>query len=207
MGNPTRDPKPSLANRVRIIGGVWRGRQLNFPDVPGLRPTPDRVRETLFNWLGQRLHGQRCLDLFAGSGALGLEAASRGAAAVTLLERDAQAVAALQANVRLLLGAENTSMPPLPKLQVRRGDALAWLRRAPTCEEERFEVIFIDPPFTLNLLPQALTLAAPWLALDGTIYAEFGRMQAPDLAGWQVWRSGQAGQTQQVLLKRLDAVN
>jgi 16S rRNA (guanine966-N2)-methyltransferase len=122
-------------NAIRIIGGRWRSRILHFPDVPGLRPTPDRVRETLFNWLGQRLDGWRCLDLFAGSGALGFEAASRGAAEVVLVERDAKALAALRENVLKLDAAERVRIQP--------ADARSYLDGA--CGN--FDLILLDPPF------------------------------------------------------------
>ena len=178
-------------NSVRIIGGVWRGRRLPFPDVPGLRPTPDRVRETLFNWLGQRLTGLHCLDLFAGSGALGLEAASRGAAEVTLVEADAQAFAALQGHCRTLAATQ---------IRLVRGDALAWLKTRPDVDPAGYDLIFLDPPFAAGLLAPSLQLIAPLLRPGGTIYAEFD--VPPDLSAWEIWREGRAGQTRQVLLRR-----
>lgn len=160
---------------------------LSFPALPGLRPTPDRVRETLFNWLGQRLDGLRCLDLFAGSGALGFEAASRGAAEVVLTETQPQALAALRANARLLDGAD---------LQVLAVDGLNYLAG----DWGLFDVIFLDPPFTSGLLPTALAGAATRLAPGGKIYAEFG--DRPDLGAWRVRREGRAGQSHFVLLER-----
>jgi 16S rRNA (guanine966-N2)-methyltransferase len=171
---------------VRIIGGRCRGRVLRFPDLPGLRPTPDRARETLFNWLGQRLDGLRCLDLFAGSGALGFEAASRGAAEVVLVERDARAAAALEANAALLGAAQ---------ARVVRAEGLAWLAGECGC----FDVIFLDPPFAAGLLPAALAGAATRLDADGRIYAEFAAR--PDLAGWRVLREGRAGLSHFCLLE------
>lgn len=158
---------------------------LRFPDLPGLRPTPNRVRETLFNWLGQRLDGLRCLDVFAGSGALGFEAASRGAAQVVLTETQPKAVAALGANARLLSGAD---------VQVLAVDGLAYL--AGPCGP--FDIIFLDPPFAAGLLPAALAGAATRLAPGGRIYAEFG--ERPDLSAWRVLREGRAGQSRFVLL-------
>ena len=176
-------------NQVRIIGGAHRGRKLHFDAVPGLRPTPDRVRETLFNWLGQRLHERRCLDLFAGSGALGFEAVSRGAAEVVLVERDAKACAALERNAGLVGG------------QVVRADGLAYLQGH--CGP--FDVIFIDPPFAEGLWAKALALAATRLAAGGKIYLEHdGSLTRAQLAddGWQVLREGRAGQSHFCLLER-----
>jgi len=181
----------NTGNSVRLIGGLWRGRRLPFPDVPGLRPTPDRVRETLFNWLGQRLTGWRCLDLFAGSGALGLEAASRGATEVTLVEADARAFTALQAHCRTLAASQ---------VRLVRAEALAWLKTQTDTRPAGYELIFLDPPFAAGLLAPALQLVAPLLRPGGTIYAEFDT--PPDLSAWQVWREGRAGQTRQVLLRR-----
>ncbi|NWG85926.1 MAG: 16S rRNA (guanine(966)-N(2))-methyltransferase RsmD [Hydrogenophilaceae bacterium] len=176
-------------NQVRIVGGSHRGRKLHFQAVPGLRPTPDRVRETLFNWLGQRLHGLRCLDLFAGSGALGFEAVSRGAAEVVLVERDAKACAALEKNAALLGG------------QVVRADGLTYLKG----NVGAFDVIFIDPPFAEGLWAKALALAATRLAPEGKIYLEHdGSLTSAMLteSGWQVLREGRAGQSHFCLLER-----
>lgn len=130
-------------NHLRIIGGLWRGRKLTFPDVDGLRPTGDRIRETLFNWLAPDIQGAHCLDLFAGSGALGLEALSRGAASSLLVERDNRAAAQLKANLELLKAEGG---------KVMQMDALGYLQsvqlHAPMVP---FDVVFIDPPFQLNL--------------------------------------------------------
>jgi 16S rRNA (guanine966-N2)-methyltransferase len=178
--------KKPRTNQVRIIGGQWRRRGLHFPDAPGLRPTPDRVRETLFNWLGQRLDGLRCLDLFAGSGALGFEAASRGAREVVMVERDRSAYEALRKN-RELLGAS--------QVELVAADGLAWLAGA----RGQFDLIFLDPPFQAGLLPDALVRAATRLAPGGKIYAEFGAR--PDLDGWQVVREGRAGLSHFCLLE------
>ncbi|MEW5892281.1 MAG: 16S rRNA (guanine(966)-N(2))-methyltransferase RsmD [Pseudomonadota bacterium] len=177
------------ANQVRIIGGAHRGRKLTFPALPGLRPTPDRVRETLFNWLGQRLDGLRCLDLFAGSGALGFEALSRGAAEVVLVERDAKACAGLKKQAALLGG------------QVVRADGLAYLKGPAGL----FDVIFIDPPFAQRLWGEALALAATRLAPGGKIYLEHDGSLTPAMlaeGGWRVWREGRAGQSHFCLLER-----
>ncbi len=145
---------------VRLIGGRFKRSRLPVPDAPGLRPTPDRVRETLFNWLGQDLSGWRVLDAFAGTGALGFEAASRGAAAVTLLEHDARLVAGLTA-VRQRLQAEAVT--------VLRADALAWMARAPRAA---FELVLLDPPFDAGLAAPALAATTPLLAARGFVYLE-----------------------------------
>ncbi len=150
----------SQAHEIRIIGGVWKRTKLKVADKPGLRPTPDRVRETLFNWLGQDLSGWRCLDAFAGTGALGLEAASRGAQKVLLVEQDGALVDQLQAT-KAHLKAE--------AVQVQRGDGLAALRLATPAS---LDAIFIDPPFDADLFTKALEAAAPALAAGGFIYLE-----------------------------------
>ena len=152
---------PQGAGEVRIIGGQWTRTRLPVVRRPGLRPTPDRVRETLFNWLGQDLSGWRCLDAFAGTGALGLEAASRGAASVLLVEQDAALVAQLHA-LRQRLQAEAVS--------VRRGDGIAQLRQ---CAPGTLDLAFIDPPFdSATLFAPALQAAAAALAPQGFIYLE-----------------------------------
>jgi 16S rRNA (guanine(966)-N(2))-methyltransferase RsmD len=148
---------------VRIIGGIWRRSKLPVLDKPGLRPTPDRVRETLFNWLGQDLTGWRVLDAFAGTGALGMEAASRGAQEVLLVEQDAQAAKQLAANAERLKASQ---------VQVRRGDALALMAQLPT---QGFDLIFLDPPYAANLFDKALLAAARVLKPDGAIYLEADR--------------------------------
>ena len=148
------------AGEVRLIGGQWRRSKLPVADRPGLRPTPDRVRETLFNWLGQDLKGWRVLDAFAGSGALGFEAASRGASEVQLLESDPQLVASLQAS-RTRLGAST--------LQVERADALAWMARAAAGS---FDLVLLDPPFDSPLAGPALAQAARLAAPGAYVYLE-----------------------------------
>lgn len=158
------------AGTVRIIGGRWRGRKLRFPALPGLRPTGDRLRETLFNWLQFEVPGACCLDLFAGSGALGLEAASREAARVILIEVDPTAVRALRANCALL-GADG--------VEVIATDALAWLAR-PAPAAESCSIVFLDPPFAGDLLGRAIPLleASGRLAATAWIYLETAREQA-----------------------------
>ncbi len=177
-------------NRVRIIGGAWRSRMISFPDQDGLRPTPDRVRETLFNWLGQDLAGQRCLDLFAGSGALGFEAASRGAKAVSMVERERGACAALEAN-RTALDAT--------QVKIIGADALDFLRSTPGV----YDVVFLDPPFGIaaTLWDALFKLLSQQVADGGLVYRESGSSDAVP-AGWVVHKQGRAGQVHYQLLKR-----
>lgn len=175
-------------NRVRIVGGAWRSRLIAFPPRPDLRPTPDRVRETLFNWLGQDLTGRVCLDLFAGSGALGFEAASRGARRVVMVESDAATCRALVGN-RAALGAE--------AVDIRKSDALAFLR----ADAESYDVVFLDPPFRSDLWPRIAALLAPRLAPGALVYYESA--VAPELPpGWGLWRQRRAGQVRYQLLRR-----
>jgi 16S rRNA (guanine966-N2)-methyltransferase len=174
------------ANCVRIIGGRYRRRLLDFPGSTGLRPTPDRVRETLFNWLGQDLPGWVCLDLFAGSGALGFEAVSRGAGRVVMVERDAPAMAALQKN-RATLGADQADL--------QRADAMSWLAN----NRETFDLVFLDPPFDSGLAGQVLADLARHLKSGGHVYVEQGtRVIAP--SGFIIHRSGRAGRSHFALL-------
>lgn len=166
-------------NTVRIIGGLWRSRIVEFPDAPDLRPTPDRVRETLFNWLGQDLTGLTCLDLFAGSGVLGFEALSRGAAAAVMLEKDPAALRALRENAKKL-GARN--------LNVVSGDALEFARES----RARFDVVFVDPPYRLGLQTAALALVRGLLNEQGRAYVESASFfEAP--RGWTILKSARAG--------------
>jgi len=178
---------------VRLIGGLYKRSKLLVPDRPGLRPTPDRVRETLFNWLGQDLRGRRCLDAFAGTGALGLEAASRGAAVVCLLERDPALVQALRAQVQRLGAAQ---------VQVQQADALVWMRSA---SPRAWDVVFLDPPFaaTTEAVQAALAAARPLLAAGGLLYLEAPLPWSEAMLqplGLQVQRHGRAGQVHYHLL-------
>jgi 16S rRNA (guanine966-N2)-methyltransferase len=185
--NSTGRKNAPAPGRIRIIGGSHRGRKLAVLDSLGLRPTPDRVRETLFNWLGQRLDGLACLDLFAGSGALGFEAASRGAARVVLVEQDRRVFDALK-TARETLGFANTELV--------HGDGLQYLRRG----GERFDVVFLDPPFGQNALPAALQALAPRLATGARIYVEAADALAGD-ERWRELRRGRAGQVSYQLLE------
>jgi 16S rRNA (guanine966-N2)-methyltransferase len=174
----------SRKHEVRLIGGLWKRSKLPVPDRPGLRPTPDRVRETLFNWLGQDLSGWRVLDAFAGSGALGFEAASRGAAEVVLLEQDRVVVESLERSRQRLGGAQ---------MGVVRAEGLAWMRSA---ARAHFDLVLLDPPFDAGLTEAALEAAVPLVGADGFIYLE-SAAGAPDAAlarlGLAVHRDGQAG--------------
>lgn len=190
-------PRAVQSHEVRIIGGQYKRTKLQVADKPGLRPTPDRVRETLFNWLGQDLSGWRCLDAFAGTGVLGFEAASRGAAQVLLVEQDAMLVAQLR-RVQTQLKAD--------AVQVLRGDAVAALRHAATGS---LELIFLDPPFDSAVFEAAVQAAAPALAATGFLYLEAPRcwpeseLQA---LGLQLHRHLKAGMVHAHLLKRIEAL-
>ncbi|AJJ04432.1 16S rRNA (guanine(966)-N(2))-methyltransferase RsmD [Yersinia pseudotuberculosis IP 32953] len=176
---------PQSAGQIRIIGGKWRGRKLPVPDSPGLRPTTDRVRETLFNWLAPMIQGARCLDCFAGSGALGLEALSRYASETTLLEADRQVAKQLSDNLTLLK-AENG--------QVVNTNSLQWLAQP----GQPFNLVFLDPPFRKGLLAETINLLEQfnWLAADAWIYveAEAESAVADVPANWLLHREKIAGQ-------------
>lgn len=179
-------------NTVRIIGGEWRRRVLRFPDSEGLRPTPDRVRETLFNWLGQDLEGQSCLDLFAGSGALGFEAASRGAAKVVMVEQSPKVAAALNENVRLLAAGA--------RLQIVRADAVKFASSV-SATGARFDVLFLDPPYKKGWIERLAPLLPQLLTDDGALYVEAEHPVA-ECGAWQTVRNGRAGQVFYQLLRR-----
>jgi 16S rRNA (guanine966-N2)-methyltransferase len=182
--------RPGPPREVRLIGGDWKRSKLPVADKPGLRPTPDRVRETLFNWLGQRLDGWRVLDAFAGSGALGFEAASRGAAEVVLLERDAELARSLAASAgRLKAG----------NVRVEQTDALAWMRRA---EPRRFDLVLLDPPFADALLEPAVAAASSLMGEAGWLYVESDQPWPPEHASWRLWRQSRAGSVHFALLRR-----
>ena len=189
MAKGKGDRRTGPANQVRIIGGDFRRRLLRFPAQEGLRPTPDRVRETLFNWLGQDLDGMRVLDAFAGSGALGFEAASRHAARVVMLEANPHAADALVANRELLDAAQ---------VEIVRTNALLWLART----EDIFDLVLLDPPFGSELLKETLPLAVARLAPAGWLYVEQDRAAlAPE--GFIIHRAGAAGQSHFALLRRV----
>jgi 16S rRNA (guanine(966)-N(2))-methyltransferase RsmD len=176
-----------MRHKVRIIGGKWRSRIITFPDSADLRPTSDRIRETVFNWLGQDLSGKTCLDLFAGSGAMGFEAASRGAKQVIMVELDHEVFKALNANSQKL-GATQIQLVAL--------DALKFM----DSDRQRFDVIFLDPPYRLGLLPKLLPLLPSHLTENGLVYVEDDNFLGCG-EDWVVWRKGQAGKVHYQLLK------
>jgi 16S rRNA (guanine966-N2)-methyltransferase len=180
-------PPPGL---VRIIGGTLRGSKLPVPDLPGLRPSGDRARETLFNWLQHEISGRHVLDLFAGSGALGFEAASRGAAEVVLLERDGMLAQSLRDSARRL---------KVESVRVEYADALGWLARAPVL---RFDLAFIDPPLQAGLWDTAARALSPWLADRAWVYVELARNAGFDPPpGWSLHRQGQTREVRHLLFR------
>jgi 16S rRNA (guanine966-N2)-methyltransferase len=185
--NSNKGNRGAGAGALRVIGGKYRSRVLRVPDRPGLRPTPDRVRETLFNWLGQDLGGLSCLDLYAGSGALGFEAASRGAERVVLVEKDRAVVAELERS-RAALGAIQVT--------IVGGEAADYLAR----ESGRFHVVFLDPPFRQNAVPATLGLLPALLEPGARVYVE---SEAPVevTAPWTELKRARAGQVSYQLLR------
>lgn len=181
--------KAGPANSVRIIGGEWRRRILRFPTSEGLRPTPDRVRETLFNWLGQDLDGLACLDLFAGSGALGFEAASRGASRVVLVEQAPQALAALRENAAKIDGAG--------KLEIVKADALQYISSA----RATFDLVFLDPPYRKGWIGRLAESLPRVLNEDAAIYVE-AETEIDSFDRWHTVRRGRAGEVHYQLLRR-----
>ncbi len=177
------------SNEVRIIGGKWRGRKLVFPDQPGLRPTLGRARETLFNWLRSEIEGSHCLDLYAGSGALGFEALSRGAASVTFVESSRRAARSLKENAARL-GAEGATVICAPAERLLRRASQTW------------DIVFLDPPFEHVSLTRALQAvrAAGVLAEHGVVYVEAPARVALPTEGWRLVKHARAGDTQFGLL-------
>lgn len=184
-------PQRSLPSAVRIIGGQWRGSKIAVADRPGLRPTTDRSRETLFNWLMQDLIGARCLDVFAGSGVLGLECISRGAAWVQFIERDKRTALELTATLNRL------SNDSAPHGEVLQADALRALSTAP---ETPFDIVFLDPPFAeVDLLAQSTALLEQnsWLTAGTKIYLEFPSQSTPAATPthWRLLKEGGTGES------------
>jgi len=178
-------------NQVRIIGGEWRSRIVRFPDAPSLRPTPDRLRETLFNWLGQDLTGKVCLDLFAGSGALGFEAASRGARQVVMVEHDVAVHCALLATRTALSAGQ---------VEIHRTDAFGFLKM----DARRYDIVFLDPPFRLGWLPRVLPLLPGRLGPEARVYLETEGPVAMR-EGFEVLKQTRAGQVHGLLIKYLQS--
>ncbi|MDT8363456.1 MAG: 16S rRNA (guanine(966)-N(2))-methyltransferase RsmD [Nitrosomonas sp.] len=172
---------------ARIIGGQWRSRLIDIPKGGQIRPTPDRVRETLFNWLGQDLTGVTCLDLFAGSGALGFEAASRGADTVVMVEKDAIAMRCLQTS------ATNLAADKVSLVHKHASNFLVY-------DQNRYDVIFVDPPFDTDLLFKVLPLLPARLNPNGCVYVESRRKFTTEGA-WLIWKQSQAGNVNYCLLK------
>jgi 16S rRNA (guanine(966)-N(2))-methyltransferase RsmD len=178
-------------NTVRINAGEWRSRLIKFPDAVGLRPTPERVRQTVFNWLGQDLSGLSCLDLFAGTGVMGFEALSRGALTVTLVEKSTPAYKALIEN-KQLLKAEKAS--------VRHQDALQFLSQ----NSQKFNLIFLDPPYHMQWLDKVLPQLLTHLLEDGLVYAESEfalDLSSEMMQGWRIIKQSKAGNVFYHLLK------
>lgn len=193
---PGRSRKPPPDGTLRIIAGCWRGRKLRFPAIDGLRPTPDRVRETLFNWLSPVIPGARCLDLFSGSGALGIEALSRGASEAVFVEHDFRSARRLQENLDLLRAQSG---------QVVQAEVLAWLQGP----SKAFDIIMLDPPFDSDLLTPACRLldSGNWLAQGARIYLEAGRGQIVDLPPtWQIVKEKRAGRVVYRVCCRIDTL-
>ena len=192
---PQRNKKtPRTTNQLRIIGGLNRGRKLSFPDGEGLRPTTDRIRETLFNWLQTSIAGAHCLDLFAGSGALGLEALSRGASSATFVDTNPRAIAFLAKNIDIL-GFENTALV--------KSSSLDWLAQTGT---QLFDLVFVDPPFGQQMLEQSVQrlTKGSWLSDHAQIYLEseldLSEMTWPPM--WQLVRHKRAGNVYYGLLSK-----
>jgi 16S rRNA (guanine966-N2)-methyltransferase len=178
-------------SRVRIVGGAWRSRLVSVAAAPGLRPTPDRVRETVFNWLGQDLSGWACLDLFAGSGVLGFEAASRGAGRVTLVERDPKVHGGLVQAAKTLQAAQ---------VEAVRADAVKFCAFSP----RRYDLVFLDPPYHQDWLAKLAPLLDGVLDPEGWLYAE-AETAVERLGAWATVKRGQAGQVHFQLLRRGEA--
>ncbi|MCL7751535.1 16S rRNA (guanine(966)-N(2))-methyltransferase RsmD [Guyparkeria hydrothermalis] len=199
MPSTPKGRSPARGEQVRIIGGEWRSRRLRFPPARDLRPTPDRVRETLFNWLGQDLAGWRVLDLFAGSGVLGIEALSRGAAWVGFVERSARVARSLEENLARLDA-------PAERFTIWAMNARHWWSSPPQRFEGPIDLVFLDPPFRQpELLQEALEALAeaPWLAEDARVFVESGAPESLRLPErFVVSRETRAGESRSLLLER-----
>jgi 16S rRNA (guanine966-N2)-methyltransferase len=180
--NKSQSPKKTATGSFRIIGGTWRSRRLSFPSIDGLRPTTDRVKETVFNWLASEIEGAKALDLFAGSGSLGFEALSRGAMSLTAIERDHSAAKALQDNINLLDKQEAIHT------EVIQADAIEWLKQS-AVKNVTFDLIFLDPPFRQGLLDECIELLRnnPILQKGALVYLEL-EQERNDLQTPPHWR-------------------
>jgi 16S rRNA (guanine966-N2)-methyltransferase len=211
-GQPSSRSDARPVGEVRIVGGRWRGSKLPVADRDGLRPTSDRVRETVFNWLQPIVPGARVLDLFAGSGALGLEALSRGARAATLIERDRELAASLRATLERLRRGDPPDLDC--SAEVVQADALGWLAVPPTDPACRYDIVFLDPPFAADLWRPVLDALPPWLAEDAWLYFEApfedpngaaaaGSANIEPALGWRVHREGATRDVRYALYRRI----
>ena len=186
------------SNQLRIIGGEWRGRKLRFPEAPNLRPTPDRVRETIFNWLMPVVNGARCLDLFAGSGALGLEALSRGATYTTFVDSHKKVTQALQSHLELLNAKD--------RAQVIQNDSIKFLTNSAGMEVQAYDLVFLDPPYHLDLMEKVVPLLEEhgWLTENAMLYLEIEKRQSlpPLPANWEKLKEKTAGEVNYYLFQR-----
>ena len=182
------------SNQLRLIGGEWKGRKLRFPDAPNLRPTPDRVRETVFNWLAPIIHGARCLDLFAGSGALGLEALSRGAAFATFVDSHKKVTSVLKEHLNLLDIND--------KAEVLQMDGVKFLNG----EAQKYDLVFLDPPYHLDFMQKVVPLLEDnnWLSDNAMLYLEIEKRQLlPKLPeSWKRLKEKTAGEVNYFLFQR-----
>ena len=183
-------------NQLRIIGGEWRGRKLRFPDAPNLRPTPDRVRETIFNWLAPMIQGAHCLDLFAGSGALGLEAISRGAAFTTFVDSHKKVTQALESHLDLLNANDKAKIFTIDGVKFLKG------------EVKKYDLVFLDPPYHLDFLKKVIPLLEEnnWLKDNAMLYLEIEKRQSlPELpSNWQQLKEKTAGEVNYFLFQRVE---
>ncbi len=202
MSRKKRPQKNKQANTLRIIGGEWRSRKLQIVDAQGMRPTPDRIRETLFNWLQNDIHGTRCLDLFAGSGALGLEALSRGATEVIFIEKNKAVAKQLNTNIQLLRSGSRI------KSNVINTDALDYLATLSHVEQSAFDIIFLDPPYHQGLLEVSINLLKNKKLMDSNtlIYLEHETEESFDWSnyGFEILKETSAGQVKSLLAKIID---
>ena len=188
------------SNQLRIIGGEWRGRKLRFPDAPNLRPTPDRVRETIFNWLAPMIHGARCLDLFAGSGALGLEALSRGAAWTTFIDSHKKVSQVLHEHLDLLNANDNSEVLHMDSVKFLSQDNFI------NTQAKAYDLVFLDPPYHLNFMQKVVPLleANGWLTENAMLYLEIEKRQSlPELPeNWKMLKEKTAGEVNYFLFQR-----